>query len=96
MAKMKKGELIEIVARKAHMPKRAATEAVEVIFDEIGRFLSKGVDSKVLISGFGTFKTIRMEGKTVKIPNTEKLVNIKPHPYPSFTPGKKLKRQVKK
>ncbi len=91
-----KRQLIDTVARKAHLPKRAAREAVEVFLDEIGRSLSKGVGSKVVISGFGTYKVIRMQGKTVKIPNTEKMVTIKPHPYPSFTPGKKLKRQVKK
>lgn len=96
MAKITKRDLVEVVARKGHMPKRAAREAIDVFLDEVGRFLAKGVDSKVLLSGFGTFKTIRMEGKTVKIPNTDKLVNIKPHPYPSFTPGKKLKRQVKR
>lgn len=78
------------------MPKRAAREAIEVFLEEVGRSLGKGVGSKVVISGFGTFKVIRMQGKTVKIPNTEKLVTIKPHYYPSFTPGKRLKRQVKK
>lgn len=93
---MTKRQLIEVVARKAHMPKRAASEAVEVFLDEIGRSLGKGVGSKVVISGFGTFKVIRMQGKTVKIPNTDKMVTIKPHYYPSFTPGKKLKRQVKR
>lgn len=96
MAKITKKDLVEVVARKAHMPKRAARESIDVLLDEIGRFLAKGVDSKVLLSGFGTFKTIRMEGKTVMIPNTDKMVNIKPHAYPSFTPGKKLKRQVKR
>jgi len=93
---MTKRQLIEVVARKAHMPKRAAREAIEVFLEEVGRSLGKGVGSKVVISGFGTFKVIRMQGKTVKIPNTEKLVTIKPHYYPSFTPGKRLKRQVKK
>lgn len=93
---MTKRQLADVVARKAHMPKRAAREAIEVFLEEIGRSLSKGVGSKVVISGFGTFKVIRMQGKTVKIPNTDKLVTIKPHYYPSFTPGKKLKRQVKR
>lgn len=93
---MTKRQLIEVVARKAHLTKKAATESVEVLLDEIGRNLSKGLGSKVVLSGFGTFKVIRMQGKTVKIPNTDKMVTIKPHYYPSFTPGKKLKRQVKR
>ena len=91
MAKITKKDLIEVVARKAHLTKRAATESVEVFLEEIGRSLSKGVGSKVVLSGFGTFRVIRMEGKTVKIPLTETKVEIKSHLSPRFTPGKKLK-----
>jgi len=89
---MTKREIIEQVARKAHLTKRGATEAVEVFLDEVGRVLAKG--EKVVLSGFGTFRVISMKGKTVKIPKTEKLVTIKSHRSPRFTPGKKLKRQV--
>jgi nucleoid DNA-binding protein len=88
---MTKPELIDQVARKAHLTKKAAEEAIEVFLDEVGRVLSKG--EKVL-SGFGTFRVISMKGKTVKIPKTEKMVTIKNHRAPKFTPGKKLKRQV--
>ncbi len=89
---MTKRELIDLVSRKAHLTKRAATEAVEVFISEVGRVLSKG--EKVVLSGFGTFRVISMKGKTVKIPKTDKLVTIKAHRSPRFTPGKKLKRQV--
>jgi DNA-binding protein HU-beta len=89
---MTKRELIELVSRKAHLTKRAATESVEVFLEEVGRVLSKG--EKVVLSGFGTFRVISMKGKTVKIPKTDKMVSIKPHRSPRFTPGKKLKRQV--
>ena len=91
---MTKKELIEQVARKAHLTKRGAEEAVEVFLDELGRVLAKG--EKVVLSGFGTFRVISMKGKTVKIPKTEKFVTIKSHRSPRFTPGKKLKRQVAK
>lgn len=89
---MTRRQLVETVARKAHLTKRAASEAIDVFLDEVGRTLSKG--EKVVLSGFGTFRVIRMKGKTVKIPNTEKFVTIKSHRSPRFTPGKKLKRQV--
>jgi DNA-binding protein HU-beta len=84
--------MINLVARKAHLTKKAAEEAVDVFLNEIGRVLSKG--EKVVLSGFGTFRVISMKGKTVKIPGTEKLVTIKPHRSPRFTSGKRLKRQV--
>jgi nucleoid DNA-binding protein len=89
---MTKRELTDLVARKAHLTKRGANEAVEVFLSEIGRILSKG--EKVVLSGFGTFRVISMRGKTVKIPKTDKIVTIKSHRSPRFTPGKKLKRQV--
>jgi nucleoid DNA-binding protein len=91
---MTKKQLVDQVARKAHLTKRAADEAVDVFLNEIGRVLSKG--EKVVLSGFGTFRVISMKGKTVKIPGRDKLVTIKPHRSPRFTPGKRLKRQVSK
>lgn len=89
---MTKKQLIDLVARKAHLTKKGAEEAVEVFLNEVGRVLSKG--EKVILSGFGTFRVISMKGKTVKIPGSEKFVTIKTHRAPKFTPGKKLKRQV--
>lgn len=89
---MTKKDLVEQVARKAHLTKKAANEAVEVFLNEMGRVLAKG--EKVVLSGFGTFRVISMKGKTVKIPQTDKFVTIKAHRSPRFTPGKRLKRQV--
>ncbi len=89
---MTKRELIDLVSRKAHLTKRAGEEAIEVFLSEVGRVLSKG--EKVVLSGFGTFRVISMKGKTVKIPKTDKMVTIKPHRAPKFTPGKRLRRQV--
>lgn len=92
MARITKKELVDSVSRKAHLTKRAAAEAVEVFLNEVGRYLSKG--DEVLLSGFGTFRVSWMEGKTVKIPGTDKSVTIKRHRAPKFTAGKKLRRQV--
>lgn len=89
---MTKRQLIEQVARKGHMTKRTAAEAVDVFLNEIGRTLGKG--EKVVLSGFGTFYVIPMKSKTVKIPNSDKMVTIKAHRAPKFTAGKRLKRQV--
>lgn len=89
---MTKKDIVEQVARKAHLTKKAADEAIEVFLNEMGRVLAKG--EKIVLSGFGTFRVISMKGKTVKIPQTEKFVTIKAHRSPRFTPGKRLKRQV--
>lgn len=89
---MTKRELVDQVSRKAHLTKKGAEEAIDVFLSEIGRILSKG--EKIVLSGFGTFRVITMKGKTVKIPKTDKMVTIKTHRSPKFTPGKTLKRQV--
>ena len=89
---MTKRQLINVVARKAHLTKKGADEAIEVFLDEIGRTLAKG--EKVTIHGFGTFRSKRMQGKTVRIPNTDKFVTIKPYRLPRFTAGQALKRIV--
>lgn len=89
---MTKRDIVEQVSRKAHLTKKAGEEAIDVFLSEIGRVLAKG--EKVVLSGFGTFRVISMKGKTVKIPKTDKLVTIKTHRSPRFTPGKTLKRQV--
>ena len=89
---MTKSQLVSIIAKRAHLTKRASEEAIDVFLNEIGRVLAKG--EKVVLSGFGSFRVINMKGKTVKIPKTDKLVTIKSHRSPRFTPGKKLKRQV--
>lgn len=91
---MTKRQLIDVVARKAHLTKKASREAIEVFLNEIGRSLAKG--EKVVLSGFGTFRVKRVKGKTVKIPNTQKMVKVQAHRKASFTPGRKLKRQVKR
>ena len=89
---MTKKQLVDQVARKAHLTKRAASEALDVFLNEVGRVLAKG--EKVVLSGFGTFRVISMKGKTVKIPGTDKLVSIKAHRSPRFTPGKKDRKSV--
>jgi DNA-binding protein HU-beta len=91
---MTKRQMVEIVARKAHLTSKAAREAIDVFLDEIGRALSRG-EKRILLSGFGVFRAGWVEGKTVKIPNSEKLVTIKRHRLPKFTPGERLKKQVK-
>ena len=62
---MTKSDLYAVVAKKAHLPKNAAEEAVNLFLEEVKKALKKG--EKVVLSGFGTFRVISMKGKTVKI-----------------------------
>lgn len=89
---MTKRELVELVARKAHLTKKAATEAVETFLTEIQRALIKG--EKVILSGFGTFYVNQRAKKKMFLRGREE--EVPPHRIPRFHPGKSLKRAIKK
>lgn len=90
---MTKKDLINLVAQKAHLTKRASKEAVETFLGEIIRAMKKG--EKVVISGFGTFKVKAVRDKTVIVPRTKDKKVVKAHRAPRFVPGKPLKMSIK-
>ncbi len=90
---MTKQQMFDILARKAHLTKKAAREAVETFLDEVRKALSKG--EKVVLSGFGTFKVVSVKDKPVIIPGTRERKVVKGHRAARFTPGKTLKKAVK-
>lgn len=90
---MTKSQLVDIVAKKARLTKRAANDAIEALFDEITRSLKKG--EKVVISGFGTFYVSHVDDKeVVPFGDESKRQTIKSHRVVNFRVGKPLKRQV--
>lgn len=90
---MTKSQLISIVARQAHLPKRAAAEAVETLFEEMIRALQKG--DKVVISGFGTFYVATVNNKeVVPFGNEAKRQTIPQHKVINFRTGKPLKKTI--
>ncbi len=90
---MTKLQLVSIVSRRAHMPKRAAEEAVEVLLEEISKALQKG--DKVVLSGFGTFTLGRVKDKeVVPFGKSTGRVTIKGHKVVNFKPGKPLRKIV--
>lgn len=91
---MKKSSLIEIVAKKAHLTKKAAKEAVESLFEEVCRLLKKG--EKITISGFGTFKVSKVKDKKGrKSPKDPTPMVHKSHRVVRFLVSKSLKKAVK-
>lgn len=91
---MTKNELIEIVAKKAHLTKKATREVVEAFLEEIGKALQAG--KKVVVSGFGTFHvTYREDKEVVPFGNEEKRKVIKGHHAVNFRVGSPLKKMIK-
>lgn len=90
---MTKSQLISIVAKKAHLTKRASEEAIEALFEEITRSLKKG--EKVVISGFGTFYVSKVRDKqVVPFGDEGQRQTVKGHRVVNFRVGKPLKRAV--
>ena len=90
---MTKRELIEVLAKKTKLTKRAAKDTVETLFAEISRALARG--EKVKISGFGVFFTKLFKAKMVSPIGGGDKKKIGSRRMPRFTPGTALKRTVK-
>ncbi len=90
---MTKKQLINLVANKAHSTKKAAEEVVEVFLEEVIKALAKG--EKVVLSGFGTFRVVKVKDKPVIVPGTTEKKIVKGHRAPRFSPGKPLKKAVR-
>jgi len=90
---MTKNEIVDLVASKAHSTKKAAEEAIDVFLNEIVKLLAKG--EKVVLSGFGTFRVVKVKDKPVIVPGTKEKKIVKGHRAPRFSPGKPLKKAVR-
>lgn len=90
---MKKVDLISAVASKAHLTRKAAKDSVETFLAEVEKALAKG--EKVVLSGFGTFKSVLVKDKAVINPQTKQKQVVKSHRVARFTPGRSLKKSVK-
>ena len=90
---MTKNQLIEKVAKKANLTKRAAQDAVNSTFDLIKDSLVKG--EKMVITGFGTFLIRSRASRRGRNPQTGETIQIPNKKTPGFTAGKTLKRLIK-
>ena len=90
---MTKSDLIDVVAKRGHLTKKAADEAIEVFLEEVKRSLKKG--EKVVLSGFGTFYLSKVSDKEVApFGKEEKRQTVKSHRVVNFRVGKPLKKMV--
>jgi len=90
---MTKNELIEKVAKKANLTKRAARDAVDSTFSLSRDALVRG--EKVVITGFGTFLIRSRAARRGRNPQTGETIQIPQKKTPGFTAGKTLKRLIK-
>lgn len=90
---MNKGELIEVVAKKADLSKKAANDAVDAVIEAISSTLKKG--GAVTLVGFGTFKVRSRKARIGRNPQTGKPIKIPARKVPIFAAGSALKSKVR-
>ncbi|MDR5694991.1 MAG: HU family DNA-binding protein [Armatimonadota bacterium] len=90
---MNKEQLVERVASKTGLTKKAALEAVNAVIDTITGSLKRG--EKVTLVGFGTFSVRRRAAREGRNPQTGQKIRIPAKKVPAFTAGKELKAAVK-
>ena len=89
---MNKAELVEEVASRTGLTKKAARETVDTITSAITDSLARG--EKVTLVGFGSFKVRKRNPRRGRNPQTGKEIQIPAKDVPKFEPGKNLKEAV--
>ncbi len=89
---MNKAELVEEVASRTGLTKKAARETVDTITSAITDSLARG--EKVTLVGFGSFKVRKRNPRRGRNPQTGKEIQIPAKDVPKFEPGKNLKGAV--
>jgi len=90
---MNKAELIEHIANKAKISKKAASMAVDAFMDAVKTSLKKG--GEIRLVGFGTFGVRKRGARKGRNPRTGEEIKIPPQKVPFFRPSSELKKIVK-
>ena len=89
---MNRQELVDAIAAKADISKKAADDVVKAFIEVVGDELQNG--GKVQLVGFGTFETSARAARTGRNPQTGSETKIAACTAPNFKAGKALKDQV--
>ena len=90
---MKKSNYYQVVAKEAHLTKKAAKDAIDTFLDQVVKTLRKG--EKVVLSGFGTLSISKVGPKVVVAFGKEDTrVTVKGHNTISFKAAKPLRKAI--
>ncbi|MEO6713095.1 MAG: HU family DNA-binding protein [Mycobacteriales bacterium] len=92
MCRLNKSELIEAVTGRLGEGRSVATRAVDAVFDEIMRTVSKG--ERVAVTGFGVFEKRDRAARIARNPATGATVKVKKTSVPAFRAGQGFKDVV--
>lgn len=89
---MNKAMVVEQMAKLTKLPKSTCKAALEGFITAVEGALKK--QKTVVLTGFGTFSTMKRKARTGVNPATGKKMNIPGKVVPKFKAGKKLKDLV--
>jgi len=90
---MTKAQLIDSIAKKAKISKKAAGIALDAFVDAVTAALKKG--DRITLVGFGTFMVAKRKARTAKNPQTGETIKVPAKRVPKFKAGRELKKAVK-
>ncbi len=89
---MNKAELVDAVADKAGISRKAAADAVDAMVSVISETVAK--EGTVTLVGFGKFHAVKRDARTGRNPATGAEMKIPATTAPKFTAGKAFKDKV--
>jgi DNA-binding protein HU-beta len=89
---MNKADLVEIVRETAGCTKAAAGEAVDAVFDAMGKAMKK--EGGFTIVGFGTFKVSKRAARKGRNPQTGEAIKIAASKSVRFKASSHLKERL--
>lgn len=89
---MNKTQLIDVVATKTGLTKKAAEAAVNAMNEAITEALKAG--DKVQLIGFGTYEVKERAARDGRNPKTGETIKIAASKAPAFSAGKALKDAI--
>jgi len=90
---MTKAELVDRVARKTGLSKKASLQAVNAFVDTVSGALARS--EKVTLVGFGTFDVTTRKARKARNPRTGQIINVPSKKVPRFKAGTELKKKVR-
>ncbi len=90
---MNKAELVEQIAKISKLPKGECRTFVEAFIAAVSGALKQ--NKSVVLTGFGTFSTMKRKSRTGVNPVTQKKMTIPAKKVPKFKAGKSLRSMIK-
>lgn len=89
---MNKVMLVEQMSKLSKLPKKSCKLALESFIKAAGQSLKSG--KKLVLTGFGTFTTVKRKSRVGVSPATGKKIQIPAKKVVKFRPGKALRETV--